>query len=68
MLPDDFVEKGLELAKGSMLFGVNFDDMTRNELIAAAAHGWNEERKQRENYAETATARAHFFVERSRRT
>jgi len=50
MLPDDFVISGLELAKGYRLFGIRFDDMTRDELIAAAAHGWNEDRKQRENY------------------
>lgn len=40
MLPNDFVEKGLELAKGLTLFGMRFEQLSRDELIAAAAHGW----------------------------
>ena len=67
MLPNSFVEKGLALAQGATLYGVAFEDMTREELIAAAAQGWNEERKQREAYAETAKARAHLFVDMARR-
>lgn len=66
-LPKSFVERGLELAKGSKLFDTYFDEMTRDELIAAAAHGWNEERKQREALAETVEARAHWFVEQARK-
>lgn len=48
-LPDDFVKTGLKLAHGLLLFGKPLDEMTREELIAAAAQGWNAERKQREN-------------------
>ena len=66
-LTERFVKEGLELAKGCTLYGVYFDQMTREELIAAAAQGWNEERRQRENYAETAEARATWFVEQVRR-
>ncbi len=51
-LPRAFVEHGLKLAKGAMLFGKEFNDMTRDELIAAAAQGWLAEREQRERVAE----------------
>lgn len=46
------MEHGLKLAKGAMLFGKEFNDMTRDELIAAAAQGWLAEREQRERVAE----------------
>ncbi len=39
-LQQTFVDSGLELAKGARLFGIAFEDMTRDELIAAAAKGW----------------------------
>lgn len=64
-LPASFVESGLELAEGSTLFGIKFHDMTRIELIAAAAHGWNEERK---SSGELSVYRARLFTEKSRRS
>ena len=66
MLPDNFVESGLTLVKGASLYGVRFEDMTREELLAAAAHGWNEQRKAQKELAETAEARAYLFVEKAR--
>lgn len=39
-LPADFVAEGLRLAKGGSLYGVPFEDLSRDELIAAAAMGW----------------------------
>ena len=39
-LPTEWVKEGLVLADGARLFGVPFDEMTNDELIAAAAHGW----------------------------
>lgn len=47
-LPGKFVEDGLKLAEGCRLFGLSFDELTRDELIAAAAHGWDYARKVRE--------------------
>ena len=61
-LPPDFVESGLELAKGARLFGKSFDDMTREELIAAAAHGWDEGRRHRESRYEESKALAALYA------
>ena len=65
-LPESFLKRGLELADGARLFGKSFADMTRDELIAAAAQGWMGERKARDELAATDTARAAFFVELAR--
>lgn len=46
-LPGDFVASGLALAQGSYLFGVPLTSLTRDELLAAAAHGWNSEKRAR---------------------
>lgn len=51
-IPPAFVDKGLKLAKDARLFGVSFFDMTHDELIAAAAQGWNAERLAREEMSE----------------
>jgi len=66
MIPKRFIESGTELANGASLYGVMFEDMTREELIAAAAHGWNEQRKAQKEFAETAKARAHLFADEAR--
>lgn len=47
-LPADFVAAGLALARGASLFGKRLEDMERDELIAAAAMGWDAERRARE--------------------
>ena len=39
-LPESFVKTGLELAKGSVIYGIPLCEMARDELIAAVAHGW----------------------------
>lgn len=39
-LPLDFVARGLELAETANLFGVPLVDLSRDELLAAAAQGW----------------------------
>lgn len=39
-LPENFMTKYLEKAKESTIFGEKLDDLTRDELIAAAAAGW----------------------------
>ena len=39
-LPKDFVDEGLRISKESTIMGVAFSDLSRDELIAAAAHGW----------------------------
>lgn len=40
-LPQLFVEKGLELADGALIFGVPFASLTHDELLAAAVLGWD---------------------------
>ncbi len=47
MIPKDFVEENLKKAKGSLFYGVSFADMTRDELIACAVAGWEEQVRQR---------------------
>lgn len=58
MLPKKFVETGMALAKGSSLFGVSFDDMTRDELIASAAMGW---KKNEQTAVELRERTKHLF-------
>ncbi len=50
-LPKRFVEEGLDLAKGSMLFGNPLETLSREELIAAVAQGWKAEQRAREEGA-----------------
>lgn len=40
-LPDHIVRKGLALAKGATIYGVEMNKMSHNELVAVAALGWN---------------------------
>jgi hypothetical protein len=65
-LPQSFVKRGLQLAEGALLFGKSFSDMTRDELIAAAAQGWNAERQQREKQYAESKERADWYVQRAR--
>jgi hypothetical protein len=46
-LPESFVVSGLKLSEGATIMGIKFADMTRDELIAVAAHGWTEEANAR---------------------
>lgn len=45
-LPDPFIRDGLRLAEGATLFGILLSDLSRDELIAAAAKGWDAFRKE----------------------
>lgn len=65
-LPQSFVRRGLELAEGSSLFGKPFVEMTRDELIAAAAQGWSAERKCREAAMASSADRAAGWVKRAK--
>lgn len=48
MIPESFVKEGLSIAHEMTLFGRPFEELTREELIAAAAQGWAAERRARE--------------------
>jgi hypothetical protein len=48
-LPETFVADGLKLAEGLLLFGKRLEEMSRDELIASAAQGWEAERRTQEN-------------------
>lgn len=39
-IPPDFMAEGLRLAETVSLFGKKLTDMTWEELLASAAHGW----------------------------
>ena len=47
MIPKDFVESNLKLAKGSTFLGVYLEDMTKDELMAICYYS-NESSRQRE--------------------
>jgi len=40
-LPTTFIEDGFLIAEQAKIFGVSFLDLTREEAIAVAAHGWH---------------------------
>ena len=58
-LPESFLREGLELAKGCTLFGIPLQDLTREELMAAAAKSFKSEQAARED----GSARLKFFVD-----
>ncbi len=63
-LPEEFVISGLEIAKGASLFYKRFDDMTRDELIASAAHGWKAANNMRDRfYKEWMTSAGQFAAD-----
>jgi len=39
-LPPDLIERGLKLARGANFMGERIEDLTREELMAIAALGW----------------------------
>ena len=43
-LPKKFLEEGLNMAKEAMIFGIPFEDLTKEELMAVAAQGWRAHR------------------------
>jgi len=49
-LSDEIVKRGLDLAKGSTVFGKSFFDLSRDDLIAIAAIGWYEYNKQQKEF------------------
>jgi hypothetical protein len=40
--PRDFIQQGMEIAHGATIYGVPFDELTREEAIALCARGWKE--------------------------
>lgn len=40
-LPADFLARGLKLAEECALFGIPLKELSRDELLAAAAEGWS---------------------------
>ena len=48
MLPESFMKSGTELAKDARIFGIRFDELSRDELMAVAAMGWKKESDTRE--------------------
>ena len=51
-LPDSFIAEGLKIAEGAQLFGKPMMQLTREEAIAAAAQGWNADKKSREEMSQ----------------
>lgn len=60
--PTHVTERYLEPAKAMTLYGVRLTDLTRDELLAAAAMGWTQHQKALEELRSTARARAAAFV------
>lgn len=52
-IPEEALKRGLELAKGALIFGVPFTELTHEELIAVAALGWKAEARAVENHLES---------------
>lgn len=46
MLPREFVDEGVKLAETCTLFGIHLTELSKDELLAAAAKGWNAYNKQ----------------------
>lgn len=46
-IPKQFIEKYLKKAKGCKLFGVEIEDLTKEELIACTIAGWEKEAETR---------------------
>ena len=63
MIPKSFMEKYLDEAKNSTLFGVKLIDMTKEELMVTAAAGWAAKTKA----IEDASKQRDFFKKFSRR-
>ena len=40
LLPIEYVNKWLEIARESTIFGYKLKELSTNELMAVAAHGW----------------------------
>jgi hypothetical protein len=51
-LPEHYVEDGLKKAQGSTFMGVPVLELSRDELIAAMVHGWEECDKKYEQLQE----------------
>ena len=59
-LPESFVNDGLKLANEATIMGKKFSDMTRDELVAVAVHGWIAEAKAREEGARSVRVMANL--------
>ena len=63
-LPEMFVARGLELADGALFCGIRLSDMTRDELIAVAVHGWAAQRRMQEEFSPEASVA--LFIEKGK--
>lgn len=50
MLPENFVKRNLERAKGVTLFGKPIERMSRDELVACVVAGWEGQARMREQH------------------
>jgi hypothetical protein len=39
-IPEEMKEEGLSLSRGASIFGMSFDSLSREELVAVAVLGW----------------------------
>ena len=46
--PKQFLEEHLNTAKGSTMFGILLEDLTKEELMACVVAGWEGEKRERE--------------------
>jgi hypothetical protein len=44
-IPKSFIEENLKKAKGSTIYGVPLEDLTKEELMACVAAGWVREQR-----------------------
>ena len=63
MIPKNFVDEYLEKAKGCRLFDTPIEQLSRDELIACCAAGWDAEKQARE----TASKERNFLFSLMRR-
>lgn len=57
-LSEDFVKRGMEKAKGAVIYGVPIEEMTRDELIACVVAGFSLAETERNE----AARRAEFLL------
>ncbi len=55
-VPDKIMTRGGQLAKEIRVFGHRLDELTKDQLIAVAAFGWNSARQIHEQHLKTRKA------------
>jgi len=56
-IPEQTIKQGVALAEGATVYGVEFTDMSRDELIAIAAIGWDAYTREMDKEQEFVEAR-----------